>query len=307
MEGKEIENEDIEEKVGIKGSEQKEEYLVQDNQVTKNSEPMQFKYKLIIIISISFIIVGIITVTVLILLKKDNSNNNEQEDDDEEEDPIEVLPPIIINPTEEYTHCIIWLHGLDNSPENFLNLFKEEVPFIKKNNTKIILMRAPYQIISINNFNITSWFDLLSFPINNSESYNFTDANKSRRVLEKVINQEAELLNGKYQNIFVGGHSQGACISLYTAYNFKELLGGVLACSGILFPQGKIVGDKNKLKVFLAHGDKDLAIPFTYHKETVKRIENFEGVKKFYYEGHGHSIADFEKVDMGGFLNDSMI
>ena len=138
MEGKEIENEDIEEKVGIKGSDQKEEYLVQDNQVTKTSEPMQFKYKLIIIISISFIIVGIITVTVLILLKKDNSNNNEQEDDDdEEEDPIEVLPPIIINPTEEYTHCIIWLHGLDNSPENFQKLFVEEIPFIKQNNTKI--------------------------------------------------------------------------------------------------------------------------------------------------------------------------
>ena len=308
MEGKEIENEDIEEKVGIKGSEQKEEYLVQDNQVTKTSEPMQFKYKLIIIIAISFIIVGIITVTVLILLKKDNSNNNEQEDDeDEEEDPIELLPPIIINPTEEYTHCIIWLHGLDNSPENFQKLFVEEIPFIKQNNTKIILMRAPYQNVTYWGNNMTSWFDLFTFPIDDPDCYNFTDVNNSRRMLAKVIRQEAKLLNGKYQNIFVGGHSQGACISLYTAYNLKKLIGGVLVCSGILFEQAEIVGDKNKLKVFLAHGDKDQAIPFVYHKETVKRIENFEGVKKFYYEGHGHSIADFEKVDMGGFLNDSMI
>ena len=308
MEGKEIENEDIEEKVGIKGSEQKEEYLVQDNQVTKTSKPMQFKYKLIIIIAISFIIVGIITVTVLILLKKDNSNNNEHEDDDdEEEDPIEVLPPIIINPTEEYTHCIIWLHGLDNSPENFQKLFGEEIPFIKQNNTKIILMRAPYQNVTYWGNNMTSWFDLFTFPIDDPDCYNFTDVNNSRRMLAKVIRQEAKLLKGQYQNIFVGGHSQGACISLYTAYNLKKLIGGVLACSGILFEQAEIVGDKNKLKVFLAHGDKDQAIPFVYHKETVKRIENFEGVKKFYYEGHGHSIADFEKVDMGGFLNDSMI
>ena len=308
MEGKEIENEDIEEKVGIKGSDQKEEYLVQDNQVTKNSEPMQFKYKLIIIIAISFIIVGIITVTVLILLKKDNSNNNEHEDDDEEEeDPIEVLPPIIINPTEEYTHCIIWLHGLDNSPENFQKLFGEEIPFIKQNNTKIILMRAPYQNVTYWGNNMTSWFDLFTFPIDDPDCYNFTDVNNSRRMLAKVIRQEAKLLKGQYQNIFVGGHSQGACISLYTAYNLKKLIGGVLVCSGILFEQAEIVGDKNKLKVFLAHGDKDQAIPFVYHKETVKRIENFEGVKKFYYEGHGHSIADFEKVDMGGFLNDSMI
>ena len=308
MEGKEIENEDIEEKVGIKGSEQKEEYLVQDNQVTKNSEPMQFKYKLIIIIAISFIIVGIITVTVLILLKKDDSNNNEHEDDDdEEEDPIEVLPPIIINPTEEYTHCIIWLHGLDNSPENFQKLFGEEIPFIKQNNTKIILMRAPYQNVTYWGNNMTSWFDLFTFPIDDPDCYNFTDVNNSRRMLAKVIRQEAKLLKGQYQNIFVGGHSQGACISFYTAYNLKKLIGGVLVCSGILFEQAEIVGDKNKLKVFLAHGDKDQAIPFVYHKETVKRIENFEGVKKFYYEGHGHSIADFEKVDMGGFLNESMI
>jgi len=309
MEGKEIENEDIEEKVGIKGSEQKEEYLVQDNQVTKTSEPMQFKYKLIIIIAISFIIVGIITVTVLILLKKDNSNNNEQEDDDddEEEDPIEVLPPIIINPTEEYTHCIIWLHGLDNSPENFQKLFGEEIPFTKQNNTKIILMRAPYQNVTYWGNNMTSWFNLFTFPIDDPDCYNFTDVNNSRRMLAKVIRQEAKLLKGQYQNIFVGGHSQGACISLYTAYNLKKLIGGVLVCSGILFEQAEIVGDKNKLKVFLAHGDKDQAIPFVYHKETVKRIENFEGVKKFYYEGHGHSIADFEKVDIGGFLNDSMI
>ena len=269
---------------------------------------MQFKYKLIIIIAISFIIVGIITVTVLILLKKDNSNNNEHEDDDdEEEDPIEVLPPIIINPTEEYTHCIIWLHGLDNSPENFQKLFGEEIPFIKQNNTKIILMRAPYQNVTYWGNNMTSWFDLFTFPIDDPDCYNFTDVNNSRRMLAKVIRQEAKLLKGKYQNIFVGGHSQGACISLYTAYNLKKLIGGVLACSGILFEQAEIVGDKNKLKVFLAHGDKDQAIPFVYHKETVKRIENFEGVKKFYYEGHGHSIADFEKVDMGGFLNDSMI
>ena len=308
MEGKEIENEDIEEKVGIKGSDQKEEYLVQDNQVTKTSDQMQFKYKLIIIIAISFIIVGIITVTVLILLKKDDSNNNEHEDDDdEEEDPIEVLPPIIINPTEEYTHCIIWLHGLDNSPENFQKLFVEEIPFIKQNNTKIILMRAPYQNVTYWGNNMTSWFDLFTFPIDDPDCYNFTDVNNSRRMLAKVIRQEAKLLKGQYQNIFVGGHSQGACISLYTAYNLKKLIGGVLVCSGILFEQAEIVGDKNKLKVFLAHGDKDQAIPFVYHKETVKRIENFEGVKKFYYEGHGHSIADFEKVDMGGFLNDSMI
>ena len=261
------------------------------------------KMKIIIIVSSIIVTAGIILT--IILLLKDSSKDDINKDDNNGD--IEVLDPIIIEPVSEYTHCIIWLHGLYATPQKFENLFKTEVPFAKKNNTKIILMRAPYQIISFEQVNTTSWFDLFSFPINNSDCYNFTDAIKSRKMVEKVINQEAKLLKGNYQNIYVGGHSQGACITLYTAYNFKETLGGVLACSGILFPQGNIEGDKSKLNVFLAHGDKDESIPFEFHKETVKRIENFEGVKKYYYEGHGHNIADFEKIDMGKFLNDTMV
>ena len=60
-------------------------------------------------------------------------------------------------------------------------------------------------------------------------------------MLVKLIKQEAKQLNGKYQNIFIGGHSQGACLSLYTVYSIKELLGGVISCSGVLFPEVEIV------------------------------------------------------------------
>ena len=271
----------------------------------KKSNSLSWKCKLIIITSSIIALLIIIATLIYFFILKDNSDNNNKED--EEKDQIEILPPLIINPVSEYTHCIIWLHGLYATPEHFENLFKVEVPFDKKNNTKIILMRAPYQIMTFSQENATSWFDLFSFPINDSKSYNFTDAIKSRKMVEKIIEQEAKELKGNYKNIFIGGHSQGACITLYTAYNFKELLGGVLACSGILFPQGDIVGEKNKLKVFLAHGDQDDSIPFGFHNETVKRIENFEGVKKYYYKGHGHNIANFEKIDMGSFLNDSMI
>ena len=73
-----------------------------------------------------------------------------------------------------------------------------------------------------------------------------------------------------------------------------------------LFIGKKQIGNKNKLKVFLAHGDGDLAIPFAFHNETVKRIENFEGVKKYYYKNHGHGITDYEKIDMGKFINDTL-
>ena len=205
------------------------------------------------------------------------------------------------------TYCIIWLLGVDNCPENFVNQFENEIPYLKKENTKVILMRAPVQYVNIYGTNKTSWFNILCNPINSSNCYNFTDATISKRMLVKVIKQEAKKLNGKYQNIFIGGHSQGACISLYTAYSIKQLLGGVLICSGILFPETEIVGDKNKLKVFLGHGYSDRILPMYFHNETIKRIEKYEGVERHYYEGIGHSIGTLEKLDMGGFLNASMI
>ena len=86
-------------------------------------------------------------------------------------------------------------------------------------------------------------------------------------------------------------------------YNFEKLLGGVIVCSGFLFEQGEIIGDKKSLNVYLGHGNRDKAIPFEYHNKTIKRIEEYEGVKKYYYDGHGHSIIEIEKKDIENFLN----
>ena len=255
------------------------------------------KYKKpLILIIVTLLIIIIIVIIILIII----NNKNEKEKNDSS------TTPIYINPSENYTNCIIWLHGLDNKPENFIDLFTKNIILNKINNTKIILLRAPIMKMTYNKEQYTSWFDILTFPLNSSDTYNFEDAKKSSNVVKKYIEQEAKIL-GDYKKIFIGGHSQGACISLYTGYNFEKLLGGVIACSGFLFQECDIIGDKKSLNVYLGHGDRDIAIPFEFHKETIKRIENYEGVKKYYYEGHEHSIMEKEKKDIEDFLNNLMI
>ena len=271
----------------------------------KSLKTLASKYKIIIIVAISLIIIGL--VILIALLAKKRGNHDGDGGDDDAYDDIEVLPPIIIEPKSDYTHCIIFLHGLGSNPEDIRAYFKNKIFIKKKNNTKIIYMRAPNQIMSFNKENMNSWFDIFYFPIDSSNSYNFTDATRSRKAVEKVIRQEAKLLNGKYQNIFIGGHSQGACTTLYTAYNMIKTIGGVVCLSGVLFPEVKIEGDKKKLKVFLGHGYKDLTILMTFHNETIKRIEHYEGVQKFYYQDMGHEIGAKELYDVERFLNDSMI
>ena len=258
------------------------------------------KLKKIIILSAALTLILLVVLFILIFVVFGPTESGDDSDDDDDDGSI------IIYPNDTYTHCIIWLHGLDSLPEYFVDLFTKDIMFSKINNTKIILMRAPNTTVSYYGYNTTSWFDIYSFPINDSDTYNFDDAKNSSQKVQKRIEREAKKLGGKYENIFIGGHSQGACVTLLTGYTVDYLLGGVLVCSGILFPQAEIVGNKTSLNVMLGHGYKDKAIPLYYHIETVERISSFSGVETHYYPDQGHEIGNDEKKDMGIFLNENM-
>ena len=273
--------------------------LTSNNESQKNSISPENKLKntkRFLLVSIMFFLCIIATGGIIyFLITINNSIKNNT-------NPIYILPS-----SGNHTHTIIFMHGLDNIPENFIEMFNTSFNIKNKNTTKIVLLRAPEMKMSYNNLKQTSWFNIYSFPINSQNTYNFEDAKNSANYLKKIIDEESKILNNTYNKIFIGGHSQGACISLYTGYTVDYLLGGVIVCSGILFPQVKIFYEKEKLNVFLAHGDQDQAIPFEFHLETVKEISEYEGVKKYYYEGQGHAISEQEKNDMYKFLNETML
>ena len=79
------------------------------------------------------------------------------------------------------------------------------------------------------------------------------------KILEKAIENEVNLLNGRYDRIIIGGHSQGACISLYQAYNSDKNIGGVISFSGIL-PPGDISPTKDKIETYFKNNDKPVII-----------------------------------------------
>jgi phospholipase/carboxylesterase len=78
-----------------------------------------------------------------------------------------------------------------------------------------------------------SWFTITKFPIDSEKCYNFEEAQNSAKIIEKVIEEEVKLIGGNYKNIFIGGFSQGACLSLYTGLTYKHLLGGDIVVSFI--------------------------------------------------------------------------
>lgn len=202
--------------------------------------------------------------------------------------------------TGKYSHIIIWLHGLGDCPESYVDFFTEELSLPKNISTKIILLRAPSNPFP-------SWFDITSFPIEDEKCFDFNSAKNAAKKIESIINEEVKAIDGKYQNVFVGGFSQGACLSLYLGLSLPHLIGGVICCSGVLFPQTKILESNKNLKVFVGHGEKDMMISFAAHKLSMEMVKNFNGIEKHYYKNMEHSICQQELVDITNFLQKYLV
>ena len=275
---------------------EKKKKLIKKEEFQTDQSSLKFKKKLIVLISI--LILVLIIIISLILIYTLNNNNETSNDVD-----VEVLPPLVFNSTSgNHTHTIIFMPGLSNPPEDFKNVFTKRINFTNKNDTTIIILRSPLSYVTVQKSKNYSWFDIYDFPLDNFSDINLEDLKKSAKVLEKVVNNEVNLLNGNYEKIIVGGHSQGAAISLYQAYTSQKKYGGVFAFSGFLSP-GEISEDKRNMKVYFGYGDKDDVIIPSFINKTLERVMDFEGFDLHIYKNHKHSVNENQTTDVGIFLD----
>ena len=269
-----------------------ENQLLNNKEITSDKSSPWNKQK-ILIVSIIILVVLIIIITLIVVFSLRDSNN----------DDIEERPPLIFNSTSgNHTHTIIFMPGYSNQPEDFKNFFINRIQFSKKNDTNIIILRSPLVYSSAMKKKDYSWFDIYKLPIDNFSVVNFEDLNRSAEVLEKFVNNEVNILNGSYEKIIVGGHSQGAAISLYKAYTSDKNYGGVFAFSGFLSP-GEIKEEKRTMKVYMGYGDKDEVILPSFINKSIEGIMGFEGLDLHIYENYTHKISRNMSIDASIFLD----
>ena len=282
-----------------------EEDNLSEKMITKSDDNNKYneintkkKYKIIIFITLIIILIILISLIIIILLL----NKDKNEPSTTENSNLYFEPSSGV-----HTHTIIFMPGLTNKPEDFVNVLTNRISISKRNTTKVVILRAPIQNVTVlNGEKNYSWFDIYSFPINSSNIYNFTEVKSASKTLDKIIQEEVALLDGKYDKIIVGGHSQGAIVSMYTSYTQEYMLGGVISFSGFFPPQGEILQNKEKLNVYFAFGDVDNIISPIFFNETIKDIKNNEGFKLYIYPNHAHSVCENETVDVGIFLDKIM-
>ena len=190
---------------------------------------------------------------------------------------------------------LILLHGYGSNKKDLFSFANRLDPELV-----VVCPQAPIALQT----NRHAWYNLnLSDP---SNKYQFSDVKKAKQDILKFINEIQQKYGLHKSKVYVGGFSQGAIMSLYLGLSQPELVDGVIALSGHLYPEVKNEikhnPDLSKLKIFLSHGKQDNVLGFAEAEDGFNYLNN-RGIKvdKFWYNTK-HNISAENFQDMKNWL-----
>ena len=261
------------------------------------------KEKKIIILLISIIVLLLISIGIMLffLLKDDSDSDSNSDESNEspfnkivkENSEIHLIPK-----SGKYEYILIFIHGLTgNSSENLEKFNKKDGPI--PDNFKIILPCAPVEFNTRMNISTNSWFDITG-PIDINDTFEedlvFNDIEKSANKIIQIIENEVVGVGNDYKRIFVGGFSQGACLSYHIGLSFEHTLGGIIPFCGIPVSKTKIKeNNKNDLNIFSILGGEDIYFTFDYAlNQTLNILSGFKKLKIEIFKDEEHAVKDVE-------------
>ncbi len=184
---------------------------------------------------------------------------------------------------------LILLHGRGGSAEDILGLAEHL-------SVKDFALLAPQ---ATNN----SWYPY-SFmaPVEQNEPW----LSSALSLLENLV-KELKASGKKEENIFFGGFSQGACLTLEFVTRNAARYGGVIAFTGGLIGEKinpeNYKGDFAGTPVFIGTSDPDMHVPVArvYASSNILRDMNAMVVEKV-YPGMGHTISGEEVMEANKLL-----
>ena len=209
--------------------------------------------------------------------------------------------PLILEPAEPATACVIWLHGLGADRYDFqpvAEALQQVLPDVR-----FVLPQAPTRPVTINGgWSMPAWYDILDMD----DFVRRTDL----RGIEQSVEQIRALITRENArgipagNIILAGFSQGGVISYITALTHPEALGGVMALSTYL-PEAEhwqFHPANQATPIFAAHGGQDPVVPYALGKAAAETLSARHYAVDFRTYIMPHSVCPSEIRDIGQWL-----
>jgi len=217
------------------------------------------------------------------------------------------LEKIIIEPPQQATSCVIWLHGLGDSGAGFAPI----VPalHLPANHTiRFIFPDAPQQAVTINQGAVMrSWYDIKSMALHSRAD--LKDVEKSESRLHALI--QSQLDDGiASHKIVIAGFSQGGVMSLYTGLRYPLPLAGILAMSCYLANGDKLpaqcsIANKH-IPILQHHGKQDEVVPFAAGKSAHQLLEDNGYSTQWQSYDMPHTLIEAQLSDISSWIQETL-
>lgn len=168
---------------------------------------------------------------------------------------------IVLEPSTPADSCIIWLHGLGASGDDFVPVLPHLLQAFNTTQPPVlraIYPHAPQQPVTINGGMVMpSWYDLLATsPRRQTDGQQLSDS--VQRIHTLIDQQIAAGIDSR--RILLAGFSQGGAVAYETAFSYPQSLAGLMALSTYIARPLQINAANQHLPVLIAHGDYDAVV-----------------------------------------------
>ena len=216
-----------------------------DNKALDNPNPSGNNYcSLKQILCITLPITGVLLFAAIFIPIYVVSKNNEDEEPiseeyDEYEENIVNITYAILTPKGGYNNILIFLGGISDVSDKYFDFFKSKSTFVPKGTKIYFLSGQPREMQFIIDYYsdpspVPGWFNIDSHA-NLIPNHDFTEAQKSLKLVLDEIDRIKIAENVEYKNIYLSGFSQGGMMTNYVLLNSRHQLGGYIAFSGYVF------------------------------------------------------------------------
>ena len=175
----------------------------------------------------------------------------------------------------------------------------------------MVLLTAPTKPVTINGgMKMPSWYDIKELGISEfseegvKKALGLDEIAENSKRINEVLNKELEELGGKSERLFIGGFSQGCCMALHCGLEHDKPLGGIICCSGYLFPVTKESKENSAVPIFISHGEADELLPWKICSLSYAKLENSgHKITKVIEKYLGHSINEKVLSEMKTFFS----
>ena len=190
---------------------------------------------------------------------------------------------------------LILLHGVGSNEQDLFSL-ADKLPA----QYLVVSVQAPYSMGT----NQYAWYHV-DFS-SGTPVYEFSEEEKSRKMLIKFISQIVKQFGADEQKVFLMGFSQGAAMSYGLALTRPDLIAGVAIMSGRLLEEfKKLTAPKElcrRVKYFVSHGTSDNRIGIQSAKDAVAYVQSLGIQPTFKQYNATHEISAEMLADLIAWL-----